>query len=161
MCRNETDETFDLYGRNPQAGTFAANCLLARVRGRGSNSCSSIIREGSARESAARHRTAMPRRLIRLRRRSSSTSSGAACSTTQLVVWGGEFAGTVFAGKLTSTNYGRIITRGASRVEGGGVVKRLVYGATDDFSYNVTDGAVHVHDFHATLLHLLGVDHER
>ncbi len=44
---------------------------------------------------------------------------------------------------------------------GGGVKPGLVYGATDDFSYNVTDGGVHVHDFHATMLQLLGVDHER
>jgi hypothetical protein len=44
---------------------------------------------------------------------------------------------------------------------GGGVKPGLVYGATDDFSYNVIEGAVHVHDFHATLLHLLGIDHER
>jgi Protein of unknown function (DUF1501) len=44
---------------------------------------------------------------------------------------------------------------------GGGVKSGLVYGATDDFSYNITEGAVHVHDFHATLLHLLGIDHER
>ena len=44
---------------------------------------------------------------------------------------------------------------------GGGVKPGLVYGATDDFSYNVAEHPVHVHDFHATLLHLLGVDHER
>jgi hypothetical protein len=44
---------------------------------------------------------------------------------------------------------------------GGGVKRGLVYGATDDFSYNVVERPVHVHDFHATLLHLLGIDHER
>jgi len=44
---------------------------------------------------------------------------------------------------------------------GGGVKPGLVFGATDDFSYNVVDQPVHVHDFHATLLHLLGIDHER
>jgi hypothetical protein len=44
---------------------------------------------------------------------------------------------------------------------GGGVKAGLVHGATDDFSYNIADGGVHVHDFHATLLHLLGVDHEQ
>jgi hypothetical protein len=44
---------------------------------------------------------------------------------------------------------------------GGGVKPGLVYGATDDFSYNVVEHPVHVHDFHATLLHLLGIDHER
>jgi hypothetical protein len=44
---------------------------------------------------------------------------------------------------------------------GGGVKAGSVYGATDDFAYNVTENPVHVHDFHATLLHLLGIDHER
>ncbi|RDJ93796.1 DUF1501 domain-containing protein, partial [Lacticaseibacillus rhamnosus] len=44
---------------------------------------------------------------------------------------------------------------------GGGVKAGLVHGTTDDFSYNVVADGVHVHDFHATLLHLLGVDHER
>jgi hypothetical protein len=44
---------------------------------------------------------------------------------------------------------------------GGGVKPGLVYGATDDFSYNVAEHQVHVHDFHATLLYLLGIDHER
>jgi hypothetical protein len=44
---------------------------------------------------------------------------------------------------------------------GGGVKSGLVYGSTDDFSYNIAENGVHVHDFHATLLHLLGVDHER
>jgi hypothetical protein len=44
---------------------------------------------------------------------------------------------------------------------GGGVKPGLVYGATDEFGYNVVEDGVHVHDFHATLLHLLGVDHER
>jgi len=44
---------------------------------------------------------------------------------------------------------------------GGGVKPGTSYGETDDFSYNVVDGGVHVHDFHATLLHLLGIDHER
>jgi hypothetical protein len=44
---------------------------------------------------------------------------------------------------------------------GGGVKPGIVHGATDDFSYNIVEGGVHVHDFHATLLYLLGIDHER
>ena len=81
-----------------------------------------------------------------------------------LVVWGGEFGRTSYSqGKLTATNYGRDHHPRCFTVwmAGGGVKPGLVYGATDDFSYNVTDGGVHVHDFHATMLHLLGVDHER
>ena len=81
-----------------------------------------------------------------------------------LVVWGGEFGRTSYSqGKLTATNYGRDHHPRCFTVwmAGGGVKPGLVYGATDDFSYNVPAGGVHVHDFHATLLHLLGVDHER
>ena len=44
---------------------------------------------------------------------------------------------------------------------GGGAKAGLVYGATDEFGYNVVENGVHVHDLHATMLHLLGVDHER
>jgi hypothetical protein len=64
---------------------------------------------------------------------------------------------------LTATNYGRDHHPRCFTVwmAGGGVKAGLVHGATDDFSYNITDGAVHVHDFQATLLHLLGIDHEQ
>ena len=81
-----------------------------------------------------------------------------------LVVWGGEFGRTSYSqGKLTSTNYGRDHHPRCFTVwmAGGGVKPGLVYGATDDFGYNITEDGVHVHDFHATLLHLLGIDHER
>ena len=46
-------------------------------------------------------------------------------------------------------------------VAGGGIKPGLVYGQTDDFSYNITKDGVHIHDFQATLLHLLGIDHEK
>jgi uncharacterized protein DUF1501 len=80
------------------------------------------------------------------------------------VIWGGEFGRTSYSqGKLTATNYGRDHHPRCFSVwmAGGGVKPGLVYGATDDFSYNVVEHSVHVHDFHATLLHLLGIDHER
>jgi hypothetical protein len=64
---------------------------------------------------------------------------------------------------LTATNYGRDHHPRCFTVwmAGGGATRGLVHGATDDFSYNVTEDPVHVHDFHATLLHALGIDHER
>ena len=76
-----------------------------------------------------------------------------------LVVWGGEFGRTSYSqGKLTATNYGRDHHPRCFTVwmAGGGVKAGISYGATDDFAYNVTEHPVHVHDFHATLLHLLG-----
>jgi uncharacterized protein (DUF1501 family) len=81
-----------------------------------------------------------------------------------LVVWGGEFGRTVYCqGTLTETNYGRDHhPRNFSIfMAGGGVKPGLTYGATDDFGYNITENPVHVNDLHATILHLLGIDHRR
>ena len=81
-----------------------------------------------------------------------------------LVIWGGEFGRTSFSqGRLTATNYGRDHHPGCFTMwmAGAGVKSGMVYGQTDEFSYNVVQNEVHVHDFQATLLHLLGIDHER
>ena len=81
-----------------------------------------------------------------------------------LVIWGGEFGRTSFSqGRLTKNNYGRDHHPGCFTMwmAGAGVKKGISYGETDDFSYNVVKDGVHVHDFQATLLHLLGIDHER
>ncbi len=81
-----------------------------------------------------------------------------------LVVWGGEFGRTVYCqGKLTKENYGRdhhprCFT---TWLAGAGVKPGIVYGETDDFSYNVTENPVHIHDLNATLLNQLGVDHTK
>ncbi len=81
-----------------------------------------------------------------------------------LVVWGGEFGRTNYSqGKLTATDYGRDHHPRCFTLWmcGGGVKRGVIYGATDDYGYNVTENPVDVHDLHATLLHLLGLDHER
>ena len=81
-----------------------------------------------------------------------------------LVVWGGKFGRTSFSqGQLTKDKYGRDHHPRCFTMwmAGGGIKPGLVYGQTDDFSYNIAKDPVHVHDFQATLLHLLGVDHER
>jgi arylsulfatase A-like enzyme len=81
-----------------------------------------------------------------------------------LVVWGGEFGRTNYSqGKLTANDYGRDHHPRCFTVWmcGGGVKKGMIYGATDDYGYNVVENPVHVHDLQATLLHLLGIDHER
>ena len=81
-----------------------------------------------------------------------------------LVIWGGEFGRTNYSqGNINSSGYGRDHHPKCFTVfmAGAGIKKGLTYGATDDFSYNVTENPVHVHDFHATIMHLLGVDHER
>jgi hypothetical protein len=81
---------------------------------------------------------------------------------TTLVVWGGEFGRTVYSqGQLTRENYGRDHHPRCFTMwmAGGGAKPGLVHGETDDFSYNIVKDPVHVHDFHATALKLLGFDH--
>ena len=81
-----------------------------------------------------------------------------------LVIWGGEFGRTSYCqGVMTADNYGRdhhprCFT---SWVAGGGVKPGITIGKTDDFGYNNVEDPVHVHDFNATLLHLMGIDHEQ
>ena len=82
-----------------------------------------------------------------------------------LVVWGGEFGRTIYCqGKLTHDNYGRdhhprcntVWMAGSGGIKGG-----IVHGETDDFSYNIVENPVHIHDMNATILHCLGIDHRR
>lgn len=81
-----------------------------------------------------------------------------------LVVFGGEFGRTIYSqGKLTSDDYGRDHHPRCFSLwmAGGGVKPGVVYGETDEFSYNIVENPVHVRDFQATILHLLGIQHER
>ena len=80
------------------------------------------------------------------------------------MVWGGEFGRTVYSqGKLGAPGSGRDHHGRCFTVwmAGGGVKTGVTHGQTDDWSYNVVDGGVHVNDFNGTILHLLGIDHER
>lgn len=81
-----------------------------------------------------------------------------------LVIWGGEFGRTSYCqGKLTEKSFGRDHHPKCFSLwlAGGGVKPGMTFGATDPFGYNIVQNGVHIHDFHATLLHLLGIDHER
>jgi hypothetical protein len=81
-----------------------------------------------------------------------------------LIIWGGEFGRTIYSqGGLTKDNYGRDHHPRCYTMwmAGGGTHGGTIYGETDDFSYNVVKDPVHIHDFHATVLHLLGMDPER
>jgi arylsulfatase A-like enzyme len=85
-----------------------------------------------------------------------------------LVLWGGEFGRTPFDQDL-SQGKGPMNERGREHnpkgftmfLAGGGVKPGISYGETDDFSWNAVSGKVHIHDLHATMLHLLGIDHEK
>jgi hypothetical protein len=81
-----------------------------------------------------------------------------------LIIWGGEFGRTIYSqGGLSKENYGRDHHPRCFTMwmAGGGAKGGTIYGETDDFSYNIVKDPVHIHDFHATVLHLLGFDHER
>ena len=80
-----------------------------------------------------------------------------------LVIWGGEFGRTNYCqGKLTATDFGRDHHPRCFTIwmAGGGIKPGISYGKTDDYCYNIDEGATHIHDLHATIMHLMGVDHE-
>ena len=163
----ESQETIDLYGidQNGVDGGFARNCLLARrmaERGvrfiqlmhRGWDQHSSLpeqIRGQCSdvdRPSAALIKDLKDRGLL----------------DETLVIWGGEFGRTIYSqGALTATNYGRDHHGRCFTLwmAGGGIKPGISYGETDDYCYNVAKDPVHVHDFQATVLHCLGIDHTR
>ena len=81
-----------------------------------------------------------------------------------LVLWSGEFGRTVYSqGTLTQTNYGRDHHPRCFTLwlAGGGIRPGISYGKTDDYSYNIVENPLEVHDLHATMLHLLGIDHTK
>ncbi len=81
-----------------------------------------------------------------------------------LIVWGGEFGRTIYSqGKLSHENYGRDHHPRCFTIwmAGGGVKGGTIYGETDEFSYNIIRDPMHIRDFHATALHLMGIDHQR
>ncbi|MFT7669956.1 MAG: hypothetical protein ACI8X5_002663 [Planctomycetota bacterium] len=163
---DETDETFELYGedaRNP--GTYAANCLLARRLLERDVRFVQLYHQGwdqhgnlpiALRQQCKETDRASAALVIDLERRGLLEDT--------LVVWNGEFGRTCYSqGKLTATDYGRDHHPRCTSMwmAGGGVKPGMVYGETDDFSYNITGDPLHVHDLQATLLHLFGLDHER
>jgi len=163
---NESEETFELYGPDSRKpGTYAANCLLARRLAERGVKFVQLYHQGWDQHDN------LPRDIERQCRETDQASAALLIDLKRrgllddtLVVWGGEFGRTSYSqGKLTATNYGRDHHPRCFTVwmAGGGAKPGLVYGATDDFSYNVVERPVHVHDFHATLLRLLGIDHER
>ena len=162
----ETRETLDLYGPEVEKpGTFAANCLLARrLAERDVRFTQVFIRGWDQHNNLPGELPRQCRDIDRgcyalitdLKRRGLLDDT--------LVVWGGEFGRTVYCqGKLTKQNYGRDHHPRAFTqwLAGGGVKPGIVYGETDDFSYNITENPVHIHDLNATVLNQLGVDHTK
>ncbi len=162
----EPDYIFDLYGpESRKPGTFAANCLLARKLIEKDVKFVQLYHQGWDQHGN------LPADIKTQARSIDQPSAALIMDLKQrgllddtLVVWGGEFGrGPYSQGKLTRDNYGRDHHPRAFTIwmAGAGVRKGLVYGETDDFGYNIVRDPVHVHDFQATVMHLMGVDHEK
>jgi hypothetical protein len=163
---DEPDHVFDLYGPDARVpGTYAANCLLARRLAERDVRFIQLYHQGWDQHGN------LPKDIQTMATSVDQASAALVTDLKQrgllddtLVIWGGEFGRTNYSqGKLTKDNYGRDHHPRSFTVwmAGGGVKAGTVYGDTDDFGYNIVRDPVHVHDFQATLMHLLGVDHER
>ena len=161
----ESARTVDRYG--PEArkpGTFAANCLLARRLVERGVRCVQLFHRGWDEHSnlvsniqKQCHDIDQPQAALV----EDLAERGLLDDT--LVVWGGEFGRTVFAQGKVVDDFGRDHHGGCFSMwlAGGGVKAGIVHGQTDDFGFRVVKDPVHVHDLNATLLHCLGIDHER
>ncbi|MDB6111630.1 MAG: hypothetical protein JWR69_3380 [Pedosphaera sp.] len=162
----EPESVFELYGpeaKNP--GSFAANCILARRLAERNVRFIQLYHPGWD------HHGGLPAGIRRQSKDVDQPSYALIMDLKQrglledtLVVWGGEFGRTAYSqGKLTATDYGRdhhprCFT---AWMAGGGVKPGITFGTTDDYGYSVVQNPVPVHDLQATLLHLLGIDHEK
>ncbi len=163
---DEPDYIYDMYGpdsRNP--GTFAANCLLARRLIEKDVKFVQLYHQGWD-----QHGSLVPNIKKQCRETDQPTAAlikdlkqrGLLEDT--LVIWGGEFGRTNYSqGSLQVESFGRDHHPKCFTLfmAGAGVKPGITYGATDEFGYNITQNPVHVHDFQATLMRILGVDHER
>jgi uncharacterized protein (DUF1501 family) len=162
----ESEETLNLYGPDVRSpGSYAANCLLARrlierdVRfvqlfHQGWDQHGNVV--GGISRQCQQTDQASAALIIDLKRRGLLDDT--------LVVWGGEFGRTAYCqGKITADNYGRDHHPRCFSIwlAGAGIKAGMTHGLTDEYGYNILDGGVHVHDLHATMLHLMGVEHEK
>jgi hypothetical protein len=163
---DESEETLAMYGPDVNTpGSFAANCLLARrLAERGVRFIQLYMRGWDAHNNLPSE--------IRLQSRAVDQPQAALVRDLKrrgllddtLVLWAGEFGRTVYSqGALSETNYGRDHHPRCFSIwmAGGGVKPGITYGETDEYSYNIIKDPVSVHDLHATMLHLLGIDHTR
>ena len=162
----EPDSVFEMYGEDSRKpGTFAANCLLARKLSESGVRFVQLYHQGWDQHGN------LPGEMTVQAKDVDQASAALVKDLKQrglldetLVIWGGEFGRTNYSqGRLTQDNYGRDHHPRCFSIwmAGGGIKPGIVYGATDDLGYNITENPVHVHDFQATVLHQLGLDHER
>jgi hypothetical protein len=162
----EPQSVLDLYGPEvTKKGSYAANCLLARRLAERDVKCIQLFHQGWD------HHGGLPKALKGQCSDTDQPTAGLLLDLKQrgllddtLIVWGGEFGRTIYCqGKLTETNYGRDHHPRCFSMwlAGAGIRAGQTIGETDDYCYNIVRDPIHVHDLNATILHLLGVDHER
>ncbi len=162
----EPEHVHALYGEDSRKpGSFAANCLLARRLAERNVRFIQLYHRGWD------HHGGLTEKLPVLARDVDQASAGLILDLKQrgmlddtLVIWGGEFGRTPYAqGPLKPTSYGRDHHGRVFSLwmAGGGVKRGHVHGSSDDFGFNVAEDGVDVHDLQATILHLLGIDHQR
>jgi hypothetical protein len=162
----EPDHIIRMYGADALVpGTYAANCLLARKLSESGVRFVQLYHQGwdhhgnlvgEMRSQAKDVDRASAALITDLKQRGLLDET--------LVIWGGEFGRTNYSqGKFTKDNYGRDHHPKCFSIwmAGGGIKQGIVYGETDEFGYNVLRDPVSVHDLHATLLHLMGLNHEQ
>ncbi|MEO1526961.1 MAG: DUF1501 domain-containing protein, partial [Planctomycetota bacterium] len=163
---DEPEHVLQMYGKDAKnPGTFAANCLLARRLAERGVRFIQLYHQGWD------HHGGLPGGLKRQCAETDQASAALIKDLKQrgmlndtLVIWGGEFGRTNYCqGKLRPGNFGRDHHPRCFSVwmAGGGIKPGVTYGATDEFGYNVVEKPVHIHDLQATILHQLGIDHER
>lgn len=163
---NEPDSIVNMYGPDCLVpGTFAANCLLARKLSEKGVRFVQLYHQGWDQHGN------LPFEIASQAKDVDQASAALVMDLKQrglldetLVIWGGEFGRTSYTqGKLTKDNYGRDHHPRCFSVwmAGGGIKPGTVYGETDEFGYNIIKDPVHVHDFQATVLNQLGLDHEK
>ncbi|MDN3688325.1 DUF1501 domain-containing protein [Cyclobacterium jeungdonense] len=162
----EPDYIYDMYGPDSRKpGTFAANCLLARRLAEKDVKFIQLYHQGWDQHGN------LPKDIKVMSKSVDQAGAALVMDLKQrgllddtLVIWGGEFGRTNYSqGRLTVDNYGRDHHPRCFTMwmAGGGVKKGYTHGETCEFGYNIVKDPVHVHDFQATLLYLLGVDHEK
>ncbi len=163
---DETAATMELYGPDVhKPGTYAYNCLMARRMAERGVRFIQLYHRGWD------HHGSVPKDLPMQCQDVDQAQAGLLQDLQQrgllddtLVMWGGEFGRTVYCqGPLERQKYGRDHHPRCFSVwmAGGGIRGGIRFGRTDDFSYNIAENPVSVHDLHATMLHCLGIDHER
>jgi len=163
---NEPDSVLDMYGPSVrERGTYAYNCLMARRLAERDVRFIQLFHMGWDQHGS------LHSQLSGQCRDADQASAALVTDLKQrgllddtLVVWGGEFGRTSYCqGKLSREVYGRDHHPRCFSIwmAGAGIKQGHIHGATDDFCYDITEGGVHVHDLHATMLELLGIDHER